>query len=324
MDDNRATAEQRKTSGRTPATDIALITGGFLIALPVLGLSRTTDFIIFCIYVLGFNLLYGYMGRLSFGHMLYLGTGAYAITLFTEHVSRNPFLAVLAGICAGALIGVILGPIIVRATGACFALINLAFNQIGHFLVLVALSKYTGGEDGMSAYFSKVGAVDFGNKTVLFGFVLSCLLLTYYALRKLTGSPYGILIRSIKENETRVQFLGYNTFKYKWITFILSASIAALAGALSILNYGYVTPSFIDPSRNVEVIFATLIGGPGNLYGAIVGGVIYMAISNYLASYIPRWEMFLGFALLIVVFRFRRGVWGYITDKLKRRAVSFG
>ena len=300
--------------------DLAIITAGFFLVLPVLGINRTTDFIIFCVFVLGFNLLYGFMGRLSFGHMLYLGTGAYAITLFTEHISHNPLLAVLAGICAGALIGVILGPVIVRTTGACFALINLAFDQVGYFLVLVAFSKYTGGEDGMSVYFSKMGFIDFGKQPVLFGFTLFCLLLTYYFLKKFISSPYGILIKSIKENETRVKFLGYNTFTYKWITFIISTSIAAFAGALTILNYGYVTPSFIDPSRAVEVIFAALIGGSGSLYGAIIGGVIYMAISNYLASYISRWEMFLGIALLVCVFRFRSGVWGYVAGKLKIRA----
>lgn len=145
-------------------------------------------------------------------------------------------------------------------------------------------------------------------------------MLTHFILKKLLSSPYGILIRSIKENETRIKFLGYNTFKYKWITFIISTTISAFAGALSILNYGYVTPSFIDPSRAVEVIFATLIGGAGSLYGALIGGVVYMAISNYLASYLSRWEMFLGFALLIIVFRFRKGVWGYIKDKFVRQA----
>ena len=307
-------------TGKKNLLEILIITAGFFVVLPILGINRTTDFIIFCIFVLGFNLLYGYMGRLSFGHMLYLGTGAYAVTLFTEHVSRNPFLAILVGICAGALIGVIIGPLVVRTTGACFALINLAFNQVGHFLALVAFSKYTGGEDGMSAYFSKIGFIDFSKKPIIFGFVLICLLLTYYLLRKLTSSPYGVLIKSIKENETRVKFLGYNTFRYKWITFIISTSIAAFAGALTILNYGYVTPSFIDPSRAVEVIFATLIGGAGSLYGAIIGGVAYMALSNYLASYISRWEMFLGIALLIVVFRFRTGVWGYIVGKFRKKA----
>ena len=307
-----------KATGPMSLLDVAVIAAGFLVLLPILGINRTTDFIIFSIFVLGYNLLYGYMGRLSFGHMLYLGTGAYAITLFTEHVSKNPFLAILAGICAGAMIGVILGPVIVRTSGACFALINLAFDQVGYFLVIVAFSKYTGGEDGMSAYFAKTGFLDFGKKPVKFGFVLLCLLVTYYALKKLTSSPYGVLIRSIKENETRVKFLGYNTFAYKWVTFIISTSISAFAGALSILNYGYVTPSFIDPSRAVEVIFAALIGGAGSLYGAIIGGVLYMAISNYLASYIPRWEMFLGFALLIIVFRFRTGVWGYVSERFKR------
>ena len=307
-----------KKTGLMSVIDVPVIAAGFLVLMPILGINRTTDFIIFSIFVLGYNLLYGYMGRLSFGHMLYLGTGAYAITLFTEHVSKNPFLAILAGILAGALIGVILGPIIVRTSGACFALINLAFDQVGYFLVIVAFSKYTGGEDGMSAYFAKIGFMDFGKKPVIFGFVLLCLLITYYVLKKLTSSPYGVLIKSIKENETRVKFLGYNTFVYKWITFIISTAISAFAGALSILNYGYVTPSFIDPSRAVEVIFAALIGGAGSLYGCIIGGVLYMAISNYLASYIPRWEMFLGLALLIIVFRFRTGVWGYISERFKR------
>ena len=302
--------------------DIAIIAACFMVLLPILGINRTTDFMIFCVYVLGFNLLYGFMGRLSFGHMLYLGTGAYAITLFSAHVSQNPLLAILAGIAAGALIGVIIGPVVVRTTGACFALINLAFDQVGYFLVLVAFSKYTGGEDGMSVYFSKMGFLDFGQKPVMFGFTLLCLLLTYYLLKKFTSSPFGILIKSIKENETRVKFLGYNTFNYKWITFIISTSIAAFAGALSILNYGYVTPSFIDPSRAVEVIFAALIGGSGSLYGSIIGGVIYMAISNYLASYISRWEMFLGIALLICVFRFRSGIWGFVSDKFKSRAAA--
>ena len=311
-------SEGRKKTGMRTLLELAAITIAFLLLSVVIGTYRAPDFIIFCVYVLGFNLLYGFMGRLSFGHMLYLGTGAYAVTLFAEHISHNPFLALPVAILAGALIGIILGPIIVRATGACFALINLAFNQIGYFLVLVAFSRYTGGEDGMSATFSKVGLFNFGSKPVMFGFSLFCLLLTYYFLKRITTSPYGLLIKSIKENETRVKFLGYNTFIYKWTTFILSTSVAAFAGALSILNYGYVTPSFIDPTRNVEVIFAALIGGPGSLYGALIGGVLYMVISNYLASYIPRWEMFLGIALLIVIFRFRKGVWGYIADRVTR------
>lgn len=301
------------------------VLGAIVIALGFIALGlgtsihRTTDFIIFCIFVIGFDLLYGHMGRLSFGHMLFFGSGAYAAGLLARYGTPNPYLAILIGICAGAMVGGILAPVVVRATGACFALVNLAFNQVGYFLALVAFAKFTAGEDGLSLTFSVVPFLNLANPKVFFGFSLFCLVLTYYFMRRLTSSPYGILLRTIKENETRAQFLGYNTFTYKWITFILSSSISAFAGALSTVNYSYVNPSFIDPNRNVEVIFAALIGGTGSLYGAILGGVSYMLISNYLARYIPRWEMFLGIALLILVFKFREGIWGSVKGEWKSR-----
>jgi len=303
-------------SGALGAVAIAL---GFVLLGLGTSIHRTTDFIIFCIFVIGFDLLYGHMGRLSFGHMLFYGSGAYAAGLLVRYGPPNPYLAILIGICAGALVGGILAPVIVRATGACFALVNLAFNQVGYFLALVAFAKFTAGEDGLSLTFSVVPFFNLTNPKVFFGFSLFCLVLTYYIMKRLTSSPYGILLRTIKENETRAQFLGYNTFTYKWITFILSSSISAFAGALSTINYSYVNPSFIDPTRNVEVIFAALIGGTGSLYGAILGGVSYMLISNYLARYIPRWEMFLGIALLILVFKFREGIWGSIRGEWKSR-----
>ncbi|MGZ3612756.1 MAG: branched-chain amino acid ABC transporter permease [Thermodesulfobacteriota bacterium] len=298
---------------------VILIALGFIIFGTATSLLRTTDFIIFSIFVLGFDLLYGHMGRLSFGHMLFFGSGAYAAGLLVRYATPNPFLAILAGICGGALVGGILGPVVVRATGACFALINLAFNQVGYFLALVAFAKSTGGEDGLSLTFSSTPLLDITRPKVFFGFALFCLCLVYYLLKRLTSSPYGILLRTIRENETRAQFIGYNTYRYKWITFVISASISAFAGALATLNYGYVNPSFVDPTRNVEVIFAALIGGAGSLYGAVIGGFSYMVISNYLARYIPRWEMFLGFALLILVFKFREGIWGNVISVWKRR-----
>ncbi len=293
--------------------DLVLIAGAFLLLASIITVQRTTDFMIFCIFVLAYDLLYGYMGRLSFGHMLYLGVGAYAAALTSEHISGNPFLALVMAVAAGAAVGVLLGPIIVRTTGACFALINLAFNQIGFFLALIALSRWTGGEDGMSASFNKVWFLNFDNRYTVFGLCLFSLLLAAFLVRRLTDSPFGILLRTIKENEVRVQFLGYNTYRYKLTAFVFSTSLAAFAGALAIINYTYVTPSFIDTTRNVEVIFASLIGGAGSVYGAIIGGVAYMAISNYLPNYIQRWEMFLGIALMLLVFRFRTGLWGFIT-----------
>ncbi len=284
-----------------------------------ISVQRATDFIIFCIFVLAYDLLYGHMGRLSFGHMLYLGTGAYATALTAEHVSANPLVALLAALLAGGLVGWVLSFITVRTTGACFALINLALNQVGHFLVLVAFARWTGGEDGLAVTFSKIGPLDVGQKGTMFGLALTCLVAVIWLLRRLTGSPFGVLLRSIKQNESRVRFLGYDVNRAKTLAFVLSTALSAFAGGLSILNYAYVTPSFIDTGRNVEVIFAALIGGAGSVYGAIAGGVAYMLISNFLPNYVQRWEMFLGFALLVMIFRFRAGVWGSLVARFGPR-----
>lgn len=284
----------------------------FLLVTPFLSVHRVTDFMIFCIFAMSFDLLYGYMGRLSFGHLLYLGAGAYACGLFINYIHENFVLAILIGILCAGLLSMILGLIIVRTTGACFALINLAFNHIGFFLVLSPLRAITRGEDGFGVSPSKLSFINLGSRPAMFIFVLFCLLLVYYFLKRLTSSPFGILIRSIKEDENRVKFIGYNTFFYKWLTFVIASSIAGLTGSLTALNYNFVNPNVMDVNSNVGVVFACLIGGSGHLYGALVGGMIYMIISNFLPIYIYRWEMFLGFSLLIIVFRFRMGVWGYI------------
>jgi branched-chain amino acid transport system permease protein len=293
----------------------AVILVGFPLFAFFSSIHRVTDFVIFCIFVLGFDLLYGRMGRISFGHMLYLGSGAYGAAMTARYLINDPFVAITMGIITGMAVGVLVGPIAVKTTGAAFALINVAFDQVGYFLVLVPLSRFTGGEDGVSLQFASYGFVNFNNINFLFSFCLACLLLVYFLMQKLKRSPFGAVLTGIKENETRVQFLGYNTFVYKWIAFILSTSISAFAGALYTVNYGYANPSFIDPARNVEVIFAALIGGPGTELGPVLGGTSYMIISNYLAKYITRWEMFLGIALLIIAFKFRKGIAGYLPTK---------
>jgi branched-chain amino acid transport system permease protein len=290
------------------------IAAGFLALVPILSTHRVTDFMIFCIFALSFDVLYGFMGRLSFGHILYLGTGAYAAGLFIRYVDKNPVAAILLGVAAAVATGMIIGPIVVRTTGACFALINLAFNQVGFFLVLSPLREFTNGEDGLGIHAAQIGFFNTSSPSVMFWFVFACLLAVFYLLRQLTRSPYGLMVRCINENESRVRFLGYNTFFYKWVTFVIASGVAGLAGTLTTLNYKYVNPNVMDVHSNVGVIFACLIGGAGNLYGALLGGVIYMIISNTLPRYIQSWEMFLGVSLLLIVFRFRQGVWGSLCD----------
>lgn len=297
---------------KSPFLTLTVIAVGFIIFGFSTSLPKITDFMIFCIFVLGFDLLYGHLGKLSFGHMLYLGAGAYGTAIFANSVSPDPLLGMAVGILTASLLALILGLIVVRTSGACFALLNLALNEVGAFMVLVPFPRWTGGEDGLSLFFESYGFLDFADPNVLFFFVLCSLLAVSYLIMRFVRSPYGIFLKASKENDIRVRFLGYNTYIYKLITFVLSGAIAGFAGTLNTINLSYTNPSLIAPTRNVEVIFASLMGGAGSVMGAVIGGTAYMTISNYLARYIIRWEMFLGVALLIFAFRFRKGIWGYV------------
>jgi branched-chain amino acid transport system permease protein len=294
--------------------ELILIAVAFVALMPLLQAHRVNDYMIFCIFVLSLDILYGYMGRLSFGQMLYLGAGAYFSTIFSIHVNSNPILCIVAGVIGGAVIAALVGLIVSRLQEAPFALSNLAFNQVGFFLVGSTLQNWTNGENGLSADVMPWGYLNFSNERIAAAFILLCLLGVFALMRYLTSSPFGIMIRSIKENETRVRFLGFNVFWYKWLTFVISGFVAALAGSLYTVYIGFISPVFIHPLHNVEVIFACLIGGAGNLYGAIIGGVLFMGMKDVLSAHLGQWEWLLGLILLSIVFWFRRGVTGLLSS----------
>lgn len=294
--------------------ELVLIAVVFIGLIPVLHVHRVNDYMIFCIFVLSFDLLYGYMGRLSFGQMLYLGTGAYVSAIFSIHVNGNPLLSLMAGLAGGTVTAALFGLIVSRLSEAPFALSNLAFNQVGFFLVGSTFQNVTNGENGLSAAVESWGYLDFANEYAAAAFILSCLLLVFALMRYLTASPFGVMIRSIKENENRVRFLGFNIFWYKWITFVICGFVASLAGSLYTLYVGFISPVFIHPLHNVDVIFACLIGGAGNLYGAIIGGVFFMGMKDILSGHLAQWEWLLGLTLLSIVFWFRRGVTGLLAS----------
>ncbi|OGP74725.1 MAG: hypothetical protein A2V86_06830, partial [Deltaproteobacteria bacterium RBG_16_49_23] len=222
--------------------ELAFITVGFLLLAAAIKMHWVTNFMVFCIFALSYDLLYGYMGHLSFGHMLYFGTGAYGTALWLVYGNNNPLIGLMAGLAATALCSALVGLVVVRNRGASFALINMAFNEIGYFLATSALVSLTRGADGLSCTAGQMfGFINFYNDTHAFVFVLLMVLAVFWFLRILTQSSYGVLIRSIKENEKRTQFLGYNTFAYKWITFVLSSVLAGLSGGIFALIQGFVS-----------------------------------------------------------------------------------
>jgi len=290
--------------------EICALTVFLLVLTPIIQIYRISDFMIFCIFAMSFDLLYGYLGRLSFGHVLYFGAGVYISVLFSIYINCNPLLALLAGTLGGAIIAAALGLIVVKLDGASFALVNLAFSQIGYFLVSATFHEVTHGTDGISSRVEPWGFLNFSNEYVTYSFILICLLLVFSFLRKLTSSPFGVLIKSIKENETRVRFLGYNTYLYKWITFLAAGTIASFAGGIYTLYVQYVSPTALNPLNNIEPILAVLIGGAGNVYGAIAGGLLYMIMKDWISAHLSIWQWVLGIMLLFISFWFKRGITG--------------
>ncbi len=308
--------------------ELALVAAG--IGLVSLGMSThwVIDFLIFCIFVLSFDLLYGYMGHLSFGVMLYYGTGAYSTALWLSYGNQWPVAAIGVGLAASVAIAALLGALAIRTSGAAFALINMAFNEIGFFVVRSALKDYTQGDDGLNCTADPLfGVVDFSSEPQVWALLFVLVLTVYWLLRTLMNSPYGVAVRSIHEDESRVKFLGYNTMVLKWITFVIASGLAGLAGSLFACIQGFVSPDVMSPFGNVEVIFAVLIGGAGCLYGSLVGALVFMLIKNYLPIWaseagklvpfkLPQWELWLGVVLLIIVFAWRRGLVGMVHERV--------
>lgn len=316
--------------------EVLVIGAGFLLLSLLLKTHWVTNFMVFCIFAMSFDLLYGFMGHLSFGHMLYFGAGSYLTALTLIHLSPDPLISSVIALLATFLLSSVIGLIALRTKGASFALLNMAFNEVGYFLAASLLVKYTKGADGLS--FSPrplFGVFNFYHDTHAFIVTLFSLLLVYLILRFITSAPYGIMIRSIKENEKRTEFFGYNTFALKWLTFNISALIAGFSGCLFALTQGFVSPSTVSPFGNVDVIFAVLIGGAGNIVGAIIGGNLLMILKNQLPTMIPhlekllglrlpQWEMWLGIILLVIVFVWRKGVTGYLGHRIRAKALAMG
>lgn len=278
------------------------------------------EIVIFAIYVMSFDLLYGYLKMVSFGHPLYLGTGAYATALYISYVDPNPALGLLVGIGSGVLIGALLGPLLVKLRGDYFALVNLAFCAAGYFLIYQPLKDITGGMDGIW-YMTKMATTPILNLRSTFDLFIFSLLVLLLILRvrvHIATSSFGVAMKAIKDNEVRIRFLGYRIENIKYIAFIFSTTLAALAGSLYAVYFGFISPSIMEPIRAGEVIFASLLGGAGSFYGPIVGSAIYIGLKDVISRYVIRWEALVGIAILVIMFRFPSGVWGYIEAYLRR------
>lgn len=303
---------------------IAWLVGlAILVAAPFVGLYPIfmMKALCFAIFACAFNLLLGYTGLLSFGHAAYLGGAAYITGWLIKSAGWSPELGVLGGTLFGAAIGAVVGAIAIRRQGIYFAMITLAMAQMVYFVWLQA--PFTGGEDGLQGVprGRLFGLIDLTNDTTLYFVVLAVFVAVFLFIVRVVHSPYGQVLKAIRENEPRAVSLGYDVDKYKLLAFVLSTGLAGLAGSLKTLVLGFATLSDAHWSLSGEVVLMTLLGGMGTFAGPVIGAFTIIGLQNFLADRVGSWvTVIIGAIFVVCVVAFRRGFVGELLAWRKRRS----
>ena len=264
----------------------------------------------FALFACAFGLLLGYVGLLSFGHAVFLGSAGYVSAHAAKIWRAPPELAILAGTAAAAVLGLAIGALAIRSRGIYFANITLAFAQMIYFFALQA--KFTGGEDGIQSVPQGrfLGTLDLRQPYTLYFVVLAIFLLGFLIVYRAIHSPFGQVLKAIRENEPRAISLGYRAEHYKLIAFVLSATLSGLAGATKALVFQLASLTDVHWTMSGEVVLMTLLGGLGTVFGPVIGAFIMIGLENYLAQ-LGAWVTIVQGAIFVVcVLTFRRGVVG--------------
>ena len=272
----------------------------------------------FALFACAFNLLLGFGGLLSFGHAMFLGTAGYICAHAAKAWGLTPELAILLGTFAAALLGAVVGALAIRRQGIYFAMITLAIAQMMYFFYIQA--PFTHGEDGIQAVprGKFLGLVDLSQPLVMYYFVLAIFLLAFLFIYRVIHSPFGQVLKAIKENEPRAISLGYDADRYKFIAFVLSATLAGLAGATKAIVFQLASLTDVHWSMSGEVVLITLLGGMGTVFGPVVGALILISMESYLAQLGAWVTISQGVIFVICVLAFRRGVVGELAHYLRK------
>ena len=264
------------------------------------------------LFACAFNLLIGYVGLLSFGHAMFFGMASYVSAHAAKVWELDPLLAILCGVAVAAAMGLVAGALAIRSTGIYFAMITVALSQMVYFFCVEA--PFTHGEDGIQSVPQGrvLGLFDISNTTNLYIFVAVIFVLGFLFVYRTINSPFGEILKAIRENQPRAISLGYRVPLYKLAAFVLSAGLAGLAGATKALVVQNASLSDVGFQMSGEVVLMTLLGGMGTLYGPVVGAVVVVSMQNYLAQYGEWVTVIQGAVFVACVLLFRRGIVGEI------------
>jgi len=293
-----------------------------LAAAPFIGLYPIfmMNALCFAIFACAFNLLLGFTGLLSFGHAAYFGAAAYVTGWLVRTAGWSPELGVIAGTVLAGLIGLAVGLIAIRRQGIYFAMITLAMAQMVYFVWLQA--PFTGGEDGLQGVprGTLFGFIPLASDVTLYYVVLAVFVAVFLFIVRVVHSPYGQVLKAIRENEPRAVSLGYDVDRYKLLAFVLSTALAGLAGSMKTLVLGFATLSDAHWSLSGEVVLMALLGGLGTFAGPVLGAFTIIGLQNFLADRVGAWvTVIIGAIFVVCVVAFRRGFVGELLAWQQRR-----
>jgi branched-chain amino acid transport system permease protein len=264
----------------------------------------------FALFACAFNLLLGFGGLLSFGHAMFLGTAGYVSAYAAKSWGMTPELAIVFGTLASTLLGIVVGALAIRRQGIYFAMITLAMAQMVYFFYLQ--TPFTHGEDGIQSVprGRMFGVLDLSQPLIVYYAVLVIFVGAFLFIHRVIHSPFGHVLKAIKENEPRAISLGYDADRYKLIAFILSATLAGLAGATKAIVFQLAALNDVHWTTSGEVVLMTLLGGMGTIFGPVIGAFVIVALENYLAPFGQWVTIITGVIFVVCVLAFRRGIVG--------------
>jgi branched-chain amino acid transport system permease protein len=313
------------TSAAEPGTRTMVIATSVmtvaLVAAPMLGVYPIflMKALCFALFACAFNLLIGFGGLLSFGHAMFLGIAGYVCAHAAKEWGWPTEVAILAGTMAAAAMGCLVGLLAIRRQGIYFAMITLALAQMVYFFCLQA--PFTHGEDGIQAVprGKLFGVIDLSSTLAMYYVVLAIFLAAFLFIYRIVHSPFGQVLKAIRENEPRAISLGYDAEKYKFLAFVLSAALAGLAGATKAIVFQLASLTDVHWTMSGEVVLMTLLGGMGTIFGPVVGAFTIIGLENYLAGFGSWVTVITGAIFVVCVLAFRRGIVGELAAWWTRR-----
>ncbi len=313
------------------------IGAALLLLLPIIArtsgepylISLFSRILIYALAAASLDLMLGYGGMVSLGHAAFFGVGAYVVAIFAFHsIDGSPVVSWPVGIpgseagwivwpsaiLISALFAAAIGALSLRTTGMHFIMITLAFAQMLHYL-FISLEKY-GGDDGLSLFSRNTfPGLDLGNDTQFYYLCLTILFAFLFLASRLANSRFGMVVQGSRENDRRMKALGFPTFRYKWVCFVIAGAGAGMAGVLIANHTEYVSPGLLHWTRSGEILVMVLLGGMGTLFGPVIGAAAFLLLEEVLSIYTEHWMAWLGPALILVVLFARRGIYGLLAGK---------